>query len=175
MLAGLPNIENNFTIGLFMRLRGPNSFEEFKDADQFEKYMHSIFKNTKYLMPHMKRDFENNPVARIAIIKCYPWSKGNFLLMGDSCHAMTPFYGQGLNSGLEDCVILEDMIDKYNGHWPTIMKKFQEERKPNADAISQLSSSLFDIMREADVAEGYLLARGLTTYLTETYDGMFRT
>jgi len=30
-------------------------------------------------------------------------------------------------------------------------------------------------MREADVAEGYLLARGLTTYLTEAYPGMFRT
>lgn len=40
MLAGLPNIENNFTIGLFMKLRGPNSYEEFKDANQFEKYMH---------------------------------------------------------------------------------------------------------------------------------------
>lgn len=48
-------------------------------------------------------------------------------------------------------------------------------RKPNADAISQLSSQLFHIMREADVAEGYLLARGLTTYLTEIYPGMFRT
>lgn len=30
-------------------------------------------------------------------------------------------------------------------------------------------------MREADIAEGYLLARSLTTYLTETYEGMFRT
>lgn len=30
-------------------------------------------------------------------------------------------------------------------------------------------------MREADVAEGYLLARSLTTYLTEIYPGMFRT
>lgn len=123
----------------------------------------------------MKRDFESNPIARIVIVKCYPWSKGNFLLLGDSAHAMTPFYGQGLNSGLEDCVVLESMIDQYNGHWPTIMKKFQEQRKPNADAISQLSSSLFDVMREADVAEGYLLARSLTTYLTENYQGMFRT
>lgn len=93
MLAGLPNIENNFTIGLFMKLRGPNSFSEFKDSNQFEQYMHKIFKNTKYLMPNMKKDFENNPVARIVIIKCFPWSKGNFLLMGDSAHAMTPFYG----------------------------------------------------------------------------------
>lgn len=73
--------------------------------------MHSIFKNTKYLMPNMKQDFLKNPVARIIIIKTYPWSKGNFLLIGDSAHAMTPFYGQGLNSGLEDCVVLESMID----------------------------------------------------------------
>jgi hypothetical protein len=30
-------------------------------------------------------------------------------------------------------------------------------------------------MREADVAEGYLLARGVTTYLTESYKDMFKT
>lgn len=111
LLAGLPNIENNFTIGLFMKLRGQNSFEDFKDADTFEKYMHSVFKNTKELMPTMKRDFEQNPVARIIIVKCFPWTKGGFLLLGDAAHAMTPFYGQGLNSGLEDCVILERLID----------------------------------------------------------------
>ena len=126
-------------------------------------------------MPNMKEDWKNNPVARIVIVKCYPWNKGGFLLLGDSAHAMTPFYGQGLNSGLEDCVVLESLIDKHQGHWPTINKKFQEMRKPNADAISQLSSSLFNIMREADVAEGYLLARSLTTYLTEAYGDMFRT
>lgn len=76
-----------------MKLKGANSFEDFKDADQFEKYMHSMFKNTKELMPHMKKDFESNPVARIVIVKCFPWVKNNFLLLGDSAHAMTPFYG----------------------------------------------------------------------------------
>ncbi len=54
MLAGLPNIENNFTIGLFMKLRGLNSFEDFKSPEHFETYMHSVFKNTKELMPNMK-------------------------------------------------------------------------------------------------------------------------
>lgn len=137
--------------------------------------MHRVFKNTKELMPNMKEDFMNNPIARIVIIKCFPWSKGGFLLLGDAAHAMTPFYGQGLNSGLEDAVVIENLIDQYNGHWPTINKKFEELRKPNADAISQLSSQLFNIMREADVAEGYLLARSLTSYLTENYNGLFRT
>lgn len=93
MLAGLPNIENNFTIGLFMKLKGPNSFEEFKTPEEFENYMHKMFRNTKELMPNMKEDFTNNTVARITIIKCFPWNKGGFLLMGDAAHAMTPFYG----------------------------------------------------------------------------------
>lgn len=125
MMAGLPNIENNFTIGLFMKYTGENSFEYFEGKhDEFEKYIHSVFKNCKYLMPRIKEDHINNPMARIAIIKTYPWKKGNFLLMGDSAHAMTPFYGQGLNSGLEDCTILEDLLIKHNGHWPTITDEF---------------------------------------------------
>jgi kynurenine 3-monooxygenase len=37
MMAGLPNIDNNFTIGLFMKYTGPNSFEYFADKpDEFE-------------------------------------------------------------------------------------------------------------------------------------------
>ena len=176
MMAGFPNPEQNHTIGLFMKTKGENSFESFGgDAEKFQSFMHKTFNDTKYLMPNMKEDFLSNPVARIIVIHCFPWNRGNFLLIGDSAHAMTPFYGQGLNSGLEECTVIDKMIEQYNGHFPTIAKKFQEVRKPGADAISELSLKLFDVMREADITEGYLLARTLTTYLTDTYDGMFKT
>ena len=44
--------------------------------------------------------------------RCYPWHKGERVcLMGDSAHAIVPFYGQGMNSGMEDCSILSELLD----------------------------------------------------------------
>ena len=52
---------------------------------------------------------------------------------------MTPFYAQGLNAGLEDCTVLDSMIEKYNGDWKKISSVFTDVRKPNTDAVAQLS------------------------------------
>ena len=44
------------------------------------------------------------------------------LLMGDAAHAIVPFYGQGMNSGMEDCSVLSELLDG--------MKSSQDWAKP---------------------------------------------
>jgi kynurenine 3-monooxygenase len=50
--------------------------------------------------------------------KCFPLRqakpyhyKDRVIILGDAAHSMVPFYGQGLNCGLEDVRILSTLLD----------------------------------------------------------------
>ncbi|KHJ89314.1 hypothetical protein OESDEN_10866 [Oesophagostomum dentatum] len=48
-------------------------------------------------------------------ISCRPHHFGDFVLLtGDAAHAMVPFYGQGMNCGFEDCLVLSESLDACN-------------------------------------------------------------
>jgi len=41
------------------------------------------------------------------------WNGGRVALLGDACHAMLPYLGQGANSAMEDAVVLSRALDAY--------------------------------------------------------------
>lgn len=47
--------------------------------------------------------FLHEPLAR--------WSRGRVTLLGDACHAMLPFLGQGANAALEDAMVLARALE----------------------------------------------------------------
>ncbi|CAD7934622.1 unnamed protein product [Amoebophrya sp. A120] len=89
---------------------------------------------------------------------------GKALLLGDSAHAIVPFFGQGCNCGFEDCVILDDLLKKqcekmdrqnvtakdftFDEFWYPVFEEFHALRKPSADAIAKLALENFVEMRE---------------------------
>ncbi|CAD7947280.1 unnamed protein product [Amoebophrya sp. A25] len=83
---------------------------------------------------------------------------GRCVLVGDSAHAIVPFFGQGCNCGFEDCVILDQIMqEKLPAEadaeitfkdWQKIFEAFHEQRKPSADAIANLALENFVEMRE---------------------------
>ena len=45
------------------------------------------------------------------MIQCTPYHhKDKVVLIGDASHAMVPFYGQGMNCGFEDCLVLDSIL-----------------------------------------------------------------
>ncbi len=73
-------------------------------------------------------------------MKCYPWTYWDKIaLVGDSAHAVVPFYGQGMNAGFEDIFVLNGLMGTHGDDWQRIFTDYQENRKPNADAIAELS------------------------------------
>jgi kynurenine 3-monooxygenase len=104
----------------------------------------------------------------------YTWNVGGkALLLGDSAHAVVPFYGQGMNCAFEDCRVLDTLIDKHGTDWETIYTEYGQLRKVNADAIADMVEENFSEMRDAVADPVFVRKRELETKLEQTYPDYF--
>jgi kynurenine 3-monooxygenase len=100
-------------------------------------------------MPELVNNFSANPVGAMVTIKCSPWHHGNkALLLGDSAHAIVPFFGQGINCGFEDCSVLMELLDRHGPDWGLVFREFEKARRVNTDAIADLALENFIEMRD---------------------------
>lgn len=158
MLIALPNLDGSFTCTLFLAFEGEVSFEQLQSDEQIQHFFEQYFKDTIPLIPNLIQDFKDNPTSSLITIKCNPWHKNKTMLLGDASHAIVPFYGQGMNSGFEDCTILNELMEKHEDDWQLIPQAFSEARKTHADAIADLAMRNFTEMRDL-VADDYFLLR----------------
>jgi len=104
MLIALPNLDGSFTCTLFLNYEGEVSFDALQTEEAVEAFFKKYFPDVIPVMPNYVSEFFENPTSSLVTIKCDPWHYGeNVLLLGDASHAIVPFYGQGMNSGFEDC------------------------------------------------------------------------
>lgn len=170
MLMALSNLDGSFTCTLFMPFEGENSFEQLKDEPTLVDFFANYFPDTKDVIPDLVRDFFKNPTSYLAIMKCYPWTyEDKVALIGDSAHAIVPFYGHGMNAGFEDITILNEMISKYGDDWKTIFAEYQKSRKPNADAIAELSRRNFVEMSSKTADEKFLLQKKIEKWFSDKH------
>ncbi len=158
MLIALPNLDGSFTCTLFMPYKGKYSFEALENDEKVEQFFKEQFPDFYEMMPDLLADYKSHPLSDLVIIRCYPWLKNNTVILGDASHAIVPFYGQGMNSGFEDCSVMDELIEKHNGDWSEILPEFQELRKPDADAIAELAMRNYVEMRDL-VADPHFLLR----------------
>ena len=149
MLIALPNMDGTFGCILFLPFEGRDSFAQLStDRDVFE-FFQSRFPDVVPLMPELANNFSANPVGTMVTIKCSPWHYGNkALLLGDSAHAIVPFFGQGINCGFEDCSVLMELLDLHGPDWGLVFHEFEKERRVNTDAIADLALENFIEMRD---------------------------
>lgn len=151
MVIALPNLGGSFTVTLFQDFEGPFGLNAIdRDLALSRKYFEKYFPDALALMNDFEEDILNNPSSSLGTIKCYPWAiEDKVLLMGDAAHAIVPFYGQGMNASFEDVFVLDELMDKGFSSWKELFHKFQEARKPNADAIADLAVDNFYEMRDS--------------------------
>ena len=84
------------------------------------------------------------PVARLTTVKCDRFHEGDrVLLIGDAAHAVSPSIGQGCNSALEDVVIIDQLLDRFQDDWSQVLPQFSKQRVPDAHALKDLSDYSF--------------------------------
>ncbi|MBL7931948.1 MAG: FAD-dependent monooxygenase [Bacteroidia bacterium] len=170
MMIALPNPDGNFTCTLFLPFEGEKSFEKIKTTEQIEAFFKEEFPDAVPLMPTLVEDFKHNPVSSLVTVKCFPWTfDDKIALIGDAAHAIVPFYGQGMNCGFEDCVVLNDLIEKHKENWSEIMKEYQALRKPDADAIADLAVANFIEMRDKTADPKFLLQKKIEAKFSQKY------
>lgn len=170
MLIALPNLDGSFTCTLFMPFEGENSFATLTDVQSVEKFFLENLPDTVDVIPKLTEDFFKNPTSSLVTMQCYPWTfQDKVALIGDACHAIVPFYGQGMNAGFEDITVLNEMIEKYGDDWLTVFSEYEKSRKPNADAIAELSYRNFMEMSSDTASEKFLLQKQIEKHFSEKY------
>jgi len=150
MLIALPNMDGSFTVTLFLSYdEGEFNFENLTTEEKITEFFEKEFPDALALIPNIKEEFINNPTGPLGTIKCSPWSyQDKTLLIGDSSHAIVPFYGQGMNASFEDVFVLDEILNKDLGDWKSIFKAYQKARKHDTDAIADLAIDNFHEMKD---------------------------
>ncbi|WP_396633673.1 FAD-dependent oxidoreductase [Maribacter sp. R86514] len=160
MFIAMPNLDGSFTCTLFMPFEGDVSFDSLKTKKDAVHFFNTYFPNVMDDIENLTGDFFKNPTSAMVTMKCYPWTYWDKVaLVGDSAHAVVPFYGQGMNAGFEDIYVLDQIIQELGDDWQRIFEIYQERRKPNADAIAELSYRNFVEMSSKTADVNFLLQK----------------
>jgi len=173
MMIALPNPNKTFTCTLFMPFEGENGFSNLNTDEEILSFFKKNFADSIPLMPDLLKDFKENPVGSLVTVKCYPWHKGKATLLGDACHAIVPFYGQGMNCAFEDCVVMDDCLEQFED-WDMAMDAYQKSRKPNADAIADLALQNFIEMRDLVGDKDFLYYKKIEHDICDLHPELFQ-
>ena len=149
MLIGFPNLDGSFTLSLHLPYEGKISLESIDSPRALQEFFEIYFPDVLPMVKSSLKDYFEKPVGTMITIKCFPWTyEDKIALIGDSCHAIFPSLGQGANSGFEDCVVLDQCLKNYSGDWAKIFREYENQRKPNLDAIADLCYEHFTVLRK---------------------------
>ncbi|MEO7037224.1 MAG: NAD(P)/FAD-dependent oxidoreductase [Polyangiaceae bacterium] len=160
MLVALPNADGSFAGTVFVPLEheGSNRFQSKRE--QLLAVLEQHFADATELVADLSGAVSKNPLCRLFATRCDAWSHaGSVLLMGDAVHSMAPFYGQGMNCALEDCHVFMRCMERGRGDWPTVFADFERSRRPDTDAITNLSQANYREMSHHGLPNNHKLRR----------------
>jgi kynurenine 3-monooxygenase len=149
MLTAFPNLDGSFGATLLLPFEGEASFASLRSPGALAAFFARVFPDATALFPHLADEFFARPTASIVTIRCSPWTyRGRVALIGDAAHAMVPFLGQGMNAGLEDGMVLADLVARHGDDWDGAFRAYERDRKPQCDAVTELARQHFHELAE---------------------------
>ena len=174
MMIALPNPDGSFTCTLFWQFEGPRSFATTKTDDDVRRFFDEEFPDAFPLMPTLLEDFRENPTGSLVTVRCAPWFyRDKVCLLGDAAHAVVPFYGQGMNAAFEDCVVLDECLEKFPDNRQRAFSEYFSRRKENADALADLAIGNFIEMRDKTASKTFRAKKKLDHPLEAALPGTY--
>jgi kynurenine 3-monooxygenase len=165
MMIALPNLDGSFTCTLFWPFEGPNSFAALTTAADVLAFFQDQFPDAVPLLPELAEEFLTNPTGSLVTIRCQPWHVGRAVLIGDGCHAVVPFLGQGMNAAFEDCTVLHECLLETKWDWQQAAARYEALRKEHTDTLADLCVENFVEMRDRVASPWFLLRKRLAGLL----------
>ncbi|QUQ65178.1 FAD-dependent oxidoreductase [Kutzneria sp. CA-103260] len=149
MMFAHPNLDGSFTCSCVLPFQGPRSFAALRSADDVETLFRSLFPDVLDLVPDIGKVFLDQPTFKLVTTRTSPWHHdGKVVLIGDACHAVFPFLAQGMNAAFEDGLELADSLSAFPDNPRAALSRFYRRRKPNTDALAEMSRENFAELRD---------------------------
>jgi salicylate hydroxylase len=70
------------------------------------------------------------------------WTTGRVSLLGDACHSMVPYLGQGVNMAIEDACLLARCIEAHASDPKAALLRYEAERLPRTTKVASRSADM---------------------------------
>uniref|UniRef100_A0A158P8W2 Kynurenine 3-monooxygenase n=1 Tax=Angiostrongylus cantonensis TaxID=6313 RepID=A0A158P8W2_ANGCA len=117
-----------------------------------------------------KKSYKRYNSHKCVDFQCQPHHFADFVLLtGDAAHAMVPFYGQGMNCGFEDCLVLSETLDDCNDDICKTLSMYSEKRVKDAHAIIDLAMYNYEELKDLVNHPSYKLRKKLDLFLNRIF------
>ncbi|MGH8080432.1 MAG: FAD-dependent oxidoreductase [Lysobacter sp.] len=144
-----PNRDGSHTLTLFLPFEGEDSFATVTTPEQITALIGKYFPDLVALLPGLIEQWTKHPIGSLITTRTAPWTFSDWAaLIGDACHAVYPFYGQGMNSAFEDCCVLVAALEEHRGDRAAALRAYEQARREHTDVLCELSKENFVELRK---------------------------
>eukprot|EP00658_Telonema_sp_P-2_P015263 TRINITY_DN15870_c0_g1_i1.p1 TRINITY_DN15870_c0_g1~~TRINITY_DN15870_c0_g1_i1.p1 ORF type:complete len:296 (-),score=94.27 TRINITY_DN15870_c0_g1_i1:178-1065(-) len=170
-LMALADLTNSFTGTLYLpdgsapldHIPGIETVSTFDDLatspEKVKEYIQANYPDVEELIPDYVEQLTSRGHSYLATVRASHWHAGSSaLVFGDAAHGIVPFFGQGMNLGLESATILDKMLTIKNGgadkkvqhlshkDLGEVFAAFEAYHHPSSDAIADMAIENFTEM-----------------------------
>jgi kynurenine 3-monooxygenase len=159
LIVSHSNRNGSHTLTLFLPFEGEDSFATTQTAEDAVALVTKYFPDLVLLLPDLVEQWMRHSPGSLVTTRTAPWAFGDWaVLVGDACHAVYPFYGQGMNSAFEDCSVLIRELNQSHSSRTAAFHAYELARRAHTDVLCELSKANFIELKQK-VRSPWFLAR----------------
>lgn len=135
-------------------------FQALKTPSDFECLLTAKFKGIpeEWIPAVAQQAATQQPSPAGKRTKCSRLDGPSCVLIGDAAHSVTPVFGQGANSALESCLVLDRVLEGAGGDVAAVPAAFNEARLEDAHALQEVDRLAYSFFRRRGLLDVDFLA-----------------